>query len=166
MVRLLRHCLALPLLVTASTAVRAGEAECQAVVAAFTRLAEAPAYRQSMSLPGQPAMEMAAIGDTLYMNAGENWQKLPLKAGGRKEIMRQIVGEKPLENCEAGGTEQVGGQAADMFAYRVPPIEGLSPEPSDQRVWIAQADGLPLRMLSADGVDVMISYAPFEPPVP
>jgi hypothetical protein len=47
----------------------------------------------------------------------------------------------------------------------VPPIEGITPEPSDQRVWISDADGLPVRMLSADGTEVSISFAPFDPPV-
>lgn len=167
MIRPLHLFVCLPLVLAAVPAAsQAGEAECQAVVAAFTRLAEAPAYRQTVTLPGVGTMAMATIGDTLYAEADGAWTKLPLRPGGRKEMMQQIIGTRPLENCEAAGSETVDGVATAIFAYRVPPIEGISPEPSDQRVWIADADGLPVRMVSADGTEVSLSFAPFDPPVP
>lgn len=166
MLRLLKPLLVLPLALADASFARAGEAECQAVVAAFTRLAEAPAYRQTMKLPGVGTMEMAAIGETLYIAADGKWSKLPLRPGGRKEIMQQIIGSRPLANCEAAGSETVDGVATTVLAYRVPPIEGLTDQPSDQRVWVGDADGLPLRMVSADGTEVSLSFAPFDPPVP
>ena len=68
---------------------------CQTVLDAYTALSKAPAYRQTMSTPGEAPMELVTVGDTLYMKEGTGWTKLPLRPGMREQMMAFLRDELP-----------------------------------------------------------------------
>ncbi len=141
---------------------------CQTVLDAYTALSKAPAYRQTVSGPGAPPMELVAVGDTLYMQDGESWTKLPLQPGMRAQMMADIVPEAAaLSDCVELGSETVDGVDATIYGYQPPPIEGV-PGMGPQKVWIG-ADGLPRRM-TAEGDDgtleVRLSFDNVTSPIP
>ncbi len=130
---------------------------CAPIVAAYAKLAEVPAYRQVIALAGQEGAETIAVGDTLYVKSGGEWQTLPLPPGGRKQIMAQITGAGELTDCAEAGADSINGAAMTKHAYQ-PPKMGNFPM-SRQTVWIGDADGLPRRMATDDGTTtVEITY--------
>lgn len=142
--------------------------DCETVLNAYTAMSRAPAYHQTMAMPGV-ALEMIAIGDALYMKDGAEWMKLPVTPGMREQMMAQIMPDATaLRDCRSVGSETLDGVDTSIYEYQPPEIEGAGPM-GVQRVWIADADGLPRRMAAEqDGetIDIRISYEDVTPPLP
>lgn len=156
-----------PLLLALFPAVASADA-CESVKAAYDKLATAPAYRQSMTMEGMPDMHMVMIGDTLYMEqTKDKWTKMPLEPGMRAKMMHDLMPEaSALKDCQDLGAEVVDGVAATVFAYTPPPIGGI--EQGAQKVWVADADGLPRRMTAEQEgkpMEVTIGYEDVTAPV-
>lgn len=132
-------------------AVPARADDCATVYKALTDLAAVPAVAQTIDMGGQAApMQSVAIGDALYTNVGDGWAKLPLAPGGRLGILKSLVPDSAsLKDCANLGRETVDGRATTVYSY-VPPVpegmEGLAGAGDPQKLWIADADGLPYRM--------------------
>ncbi|MBX3569332.1 MAG: hypothetical protein KF914_14830 [Rhizobiaceae bacterium] len=143
----------------------AGSDECRLIEAAYLRLAEVPAYQQIIDQEGADPMESIAIGETLYVKISGTWSKMSLKAGGRQQIMKQLFDSASVTDCRSAAAEDIDGIAATVYDYTLPPIEGLSGKPSQQRVWIGQDDGLPHRM-DTEGMKITIKVGDMTAPIP
>ncbi|MER2509871.1 MAG: hypothetical protein ABTQ27_14115 [Amaricoccus sp.] len=141
---------------------------CQTVLDAYTALSKAPAYRQTMSTPGEAPMELVTVGDTLYMKEGTGWTKLPLRPGMREQMMASIVPDvSALKDCSELGSETLGGIGTTIYSYQPPPMDGV-PDTGPQKVWIGE-DGLPRRMtVEQDGgtLEVVMSFDGVTAPIP
>ena len=140
--------------------------DCQTIYNAYEALSKAPAYRQTMTFAGVPPMELIAVGDAIYMKHGPSWQKMPVEPGMRAAMQKQTMpSAAALKACSQVGTETVRGQAATIYQYTPPPLEGAGPL-GPQRVWIGDK-GLPLRMTSQqENTDVNLFYDNVVAPIP
>lgn len=132
--------------------------DCAPIVAAYTKLAEVPAYRQVIALAGQEGAETIAIGDTLYVRSGgDDWRRMDLAPGGRRQTVMQFLVKDALKGCAAAGAEVLDGAAMTKYGYEPPAMGGFTM--ARQTLWIGDADGLPYRMASDDGsTTVEIAY--------
>lgn len=131
--------------------------DCAPIAAAYAKLAEVPAYRQVIALAGGEGAETVAIGDTLYVKSGGEWQRMDLPPGGRRQTVMQFLDKDALKGCAVAGADTLNGAAMTKYGYE-PPVMGGFPM-SRQTLWIGDADGLPHRMASDDGsTTVDISY--------
>jgi hypothetical protein len=130
---------------------------CAPIVAAYEKLAAAPAYRQVITAFGQPPVEAVAVGDRLFMREGGEWDSIELKPGARQEMMASVIGQAGgLKNCVEKPGATVDGAAVKVFSYE-PPAMGDLPGGGEQTLWIGAADGLPRRM-EAGAVEMVITY--------
>ena len=148
----------------------AGDAECQTIRASFDAVAAAPAYKQTIDMKAQGmVMEGVVIGDVIYMNPdGSRWVKLPLKKGGRKGMLDQIMSMSAISACAIARTETLS--AGDMLVYdymMAPPkgLPGAGDAPAKHQIWIGTKDGLVHRLVS-EGINVTLTYGAIEAPIP
>lgn len=154
----------------ASLPASAGEAECQTIRTSFEAVAAAPAYKQSMEMKAQGmTMEGIIIGDMVYMNPdGSRWVKLPLKKGGRKGMLDQIMSMTGISNCAIVRAETL--PAGDMLVYEymmTPPkgLPGAGDAPAKHQIWIGTKDGL-VHRIASDGITGNLTYGAIAPPIP
>lgn len=153
-------------LVLAAGPVRADD--CAIILKAFETLAVAPSYSQTISMKDTPPMLSIAIGDVLYVNADDKWQKVQLKPGGRLGILKTFVPDAAsLKDCSANGSDTLDGKAMTTYTYTPPIPEGMEglAKGGPQTLWVGDADGLPYRMTTED-IEMTMSYDAVTPPIP
>jgi hypothetical protein len=141
--------------------------DCAPVQAAFVALTAAPAYRQTVTMPGMDPLESIVIGDTIYMRMNGSWSApITLKAGGRLGVLNEILTRSGgLQDCSTDGSETVDGRPATVYHYVLPPIEGLGTA-GPMTLYVGD-DGLPLRLKADDGSsDQVIGYDDVTAPSP
>jgi hypothetical protein len=139
--------------------------DCTARIAeAWAKVAAAPAYRQVvvMATQGQ-RMEAVVIGETVYVQVGDGWQKLDLKPGGRQAFAARFVSGAPTVSCAVVGEEAIDGVATVLHDFTRAPIAGLETAPVRQKLWIRKSDGL-VRRLVGDKATVDVFYEGVSPP--
>ncbi|WP_439528576.1 hypothetical protein [Pannonibacter sp.] len=155
-------CLALCL---AASPVRADT--CAAILKAFEALAAVPGYSQMVRMPDMPPIQSIAIGDVLYVNPGDKWQKVTLKPGGRLGILKAVVPDAAsLKDCAKAGADMIDGRSMTTYTYVPPALKGAESlaKPGVQTLWVGDSDGLPYKMTDTD-IEMTISYSNITPPV-
>ena len=136
----------------------AGEAECEAVVAALMQMVRQPIVRQTDTRSDFPgAITMIFAEQAMYVSAGGTWKTMEVPAARRISDMQLLLQATPPTECTSGATEAVDGLDAVAYAFR----QG----PEAVRIWVGTADGLPYR-LQGGVVDSRIDYAGVVVPVP
>lgn len=142
--------------------------DCAVIYKAFEALAGAPSYSQKVTMP-DTSLQSIVIGDVMYVNTGTTWQKIQLKADGRRGMLKQFLPDGThLKDCAKVGSETIGGKAMAVYTY-VPPVpkgmEAFADAAGPQKLWVGVADGLPYRM-TASSVDMTISFEGVTAPIP
>lgn len=142
---------------------------CAMVQESFTAVATAPAYRQSTKVPGMPGgVEAIVIGDVIYARMDNKWNKIPLKAGGRKGMVEQLMSLTNMSNCREIGTEDINGRKLTVIEYMMTAPKGMPGDdgkPKKHSLWISQDNKRPYRLVS-EGVEVDIQYENIAAPIP
>ncbi len=145
------------------TATAAWADDCDVVSRAFSAFAAASAYHETISVPDGPKSEVVMIGDTLYLQQAQGWQKVDLPPDHRALAMKRFA-PAALKDCSRVGASSINGEAATIYLYTPPPPgDGATTHP--QKVWISDRSGLPLRM-TADRAEIDVDYEAVKPPVP
>jgi hypothetical protein len=143
--------------------------DCDAIDKAFEALSIQPTVSQTVAMSDMPPIQSVIIGDTFYAHDGTKWTKITLKPGGRTGMLRQFVPDATsLKECAAAGADTIDGRSMTTYTYIPPTPEGMeafAPKDPRQKLWIGDADGLPYRM-TAEGMEVNVSYGKVEPPIP
>jgi hypothetical protein len=142
--------------------------DCAIILKAFETLAVAPSYSQTITMKDTPPMLSIAIGDVLYVNADDKWQKVQLKPGGRLGILKTFVPDAAsLKDCSANGSDTLDGKAMTTYTYTPPIPEGMEglAKGGPQILWVGDTDGLPYRMTTED-IEMTMSYDAVTPPIP
>lgn len=139
---------------------------CKTIFDSYTRLSEAPGYRQTVSLKGAVIAEQVMVGNDLYSKDGDTWSKQSLGEGTRKALQTSIMpAADALRNCTAGAVEPVDDVQARQYSYSMPPVNGVG-DLGPQRVWIGEDDGLPHRLVSEkQGTETRVRYDDVKPPL-
>lgn len=133
------------LAVLAARPLLADDAGCKAVLDAVIKQTTVPVHQkitiESAAAPGKPLhSEMIHLGDTLYMQVRGQWMARPYDGKKSAEDARQAM-QKADHTCTRVGSEQVEGQAAELYSVQSTSATGTT----DSRIWISSSTGLPLR---------------------
>lgn len=152
-------------LVLAATPAHAATDDCTArIAAAWTRVADAPAYRQSVDMPKLAMrMESVVIGNDIWTIADGKTNRTQFPPGGRKKMVERFVGATPTVSCTMIGEETIDGRATLVYDFTRAPLPGLEKAPVQQKVWIGKTDGLVRRLVGPDAT-VSVSYENIEAP--
>jgi hypothetical protein len=138
---------------------------CAPIVEAELATAQAPAFRQYMSLPeGRDERLLSiALGDTVYMALGgqAGWQTMD-----RKEILamaREAAKDTDYRDCKALGLQTIGGAETAVYQFTMA-SKSNDFAPSRAKVWIGD-DGL-LRKQSTDKGSFRYEFDDVKAPVP
>ncbi len=144
-------------LLAAPLAARADD--CTTVASAMIALAKVPyADTMAMTKPDKSVDRSASIitGTKMYVQVnGEAWQSMPYTAQDTIDQINKVVKEAK-QTCAKGGSESVGGVPASIFSAHVE----HTGRASDNRIWISDKTGLPLKAETRlqDGTTVSQSY--------
>lgn len=129
-----------------------------AIAAAWAKIGEVPAYRQTVVM-AEPKMrmDMVVIGNTFYSTNAGKTDRIELKPGGRKAIVERFAGATPTLACAQVGEETIDGRPTLVYDFTRAPVPGLEKEPMRQKVWIGKADGL-VRRLVGNRVTIDVAY--------
>ena len=143
--------------------------DCATIFKAFEALTGVPAYSQTVTMKDAGSLRSVVIGDVMYANDGSKWMKIPLKAGGRRGMLKQFVPDGThLKDCARVGSDTIGGAAMTVYSY-VPPVpkgmEAFAAAGGAQKLWVGVSDGLPRRM-TTDSMEMTISFDAVTAPIP
>ena len=113
-------------------------------------------YAVTVTMPGEsglPVTHIVMTGEKMYMQIRHRWTT---KAVTSKELIDKAntADLKSQMTCTKSGDEAVDGQSATIYAVDTK----ISGRVTHSRIWIAKADGLPLKTeIRMQGGDVMTS---------
>ena len=113
-------------------------------------------YAATVTMPGEsglPVTHIVMTGEKMYMQIRHRWTT---KAVTSKELIDKAntADLKSQMTCTNSGDEAVDGQSATIYAVDTK----ISGRVTHSRIWIAKADGLPLKTeIRMQGGDVMTS---------
>ncbi len=99
-----------------------------------------------------PSMEAIAIGADTYMKpAGRPWSKVAMNIN---EIVNQFRQDpkmteafrKSIRSARLVGTEQVNGEATQVYAYDIENSQNGVQTTGKAKIWVRTSDGLPLKL--------------------
>lgn len=125
-----------------AAAAPADDAACQAVLDAFARLANTPNHQVTVQRDrsGTTMVESINTGTRLYVRGRGTWTSKPFSPAA--EIMAESAHAKSQKSsCRRGRDETVEGIEASLYSVHTSTDEGTS----DAKLWIAKANGLPVR---------------------
>jgi outer membrane lipoprotein-sorting protein len=129
-------------ILAASAGARADD--CATVMTAIFAQAKLP-YASSgvMAMPGQPprSTEVVVTGAKMYVQVNGAWQSQPYSA---QEVIDRATenAKKTKSTCQKIGAEAVNGEAATVYADHEETPRGVV----DNRIWISDSRGLPLKI--------------------
>lgn len=157
------------LLARAIAPAAAGPADCEAVGNAFSAVAGVPAYRQTIDMTTPPMkMESVVIGETIYMNVDGKWNKVQMKAGGRKGMLDEVMRMSSVFDCREVRAETLPAGRTKVYEYMMAPpknMPGAGDKPARHTVWVGVSDGLVHKML-AENMTIDLSFDKQVPPIP
>lgn len=152
-------------LLSLTSAVHAAEPACQVIEKAMLAVSNQPGAKQTSTIKGggKDRIEAILLPDEIYLNDGERWQRMPLKATQRKSMIQAALQQMPLSECTGPRSETLNGAAMNVYEYKQPdPMQPGSK--TSAKLWIGATDGLMHRM-EADTVTHTIEYGAFKPPI-
>ena len=133
--------------------------DCDTVLAAFRLLTTVPAYEQTITMDKDARMRARIIGDVMYIQQGDAWQKMPLQQDMRQKMLDSMVPDaQSLQDCKQVATEPYNGTPSTAFDYVVPEVEKMQAGAGHQRLGVGGADGLPYGVVSGK-TSVTFTYA-------
>ncbi len=119
--------------------------DCAPVIASYAKLGEQTAVHQVAEMADGSTLEMVAVGDDLFLSSPAGWQKVPGGGAERRRMMAETIStDSAPTGCRVAGSETIDGVETTQYTYMPPSLDGQPP--SEQRVWIADQNGLPFRM--------------------
>ena len=121
---------------------RAEDAACEAVLDAFARLANTPNHQITVQRDhsGTTMAESINTGTRLYVRGRGTWTSKPFSPAA--EIMAEAARAKSQKStCRRGRDQNVEGVEASLYSVHTKTDDGTS----DAKLWIAKANGLPVR---------------------
>jgi hypothetical protein len=124
----------------------ADPAGCQPLFDAMTRLFKTPSHqylKQTDTRTGDKAVDSEIIntGKAMYVMVGGRWNNSPITAGQLQEQEEQNRRNAKVTTCHVVREESFDGVATTLFSAHTETGYGAS----DQQLWIAKDNGLPLR---------------------
>ncbi len=124
----------------------ADEAECKPLFEAMNRLFKTPSHqylKQTDTRTGEKAVDSEIIntGKAMYVMVGGKWSNSPVTASQLQEQEEQNRHNAKVTTCHLVREESFDGVSTSLFSAHTETGYGAS----DQQLWIAKSNGLPLR---------------------
>ena len=124
----------------------ADEAECKPLFEAMNRLFKTPSHqylKQTDTRTGEKAVDSEIIntGKAMYVMVAGKWSTSPVTASQLQEQEEQNRRNAKVTTCHLVREESFDGVSTNLFSAHTETGYGAS----DQQLWIAKSNGLPLR---------------------
>jgi hypothetical protein len=102
-----------------------------------------------------PSMEIIISGSDTYMKVGDQWTVSPIDLSGLLKSLEGIQDDamSGITNLKEEANDTLDGKAARVFSYDLNTAVSGTQVASSNRIWISQADNLPLKIESLSETD-------------
>lgn len=134
----------------------AAQEDCDFIAASYAKLVNVP-YKQIIKTDGKVGGEFISMNNMLYAKVSDSWDSMPYALEARRANMNQLFDKLSIKECAREPDGNLEGKAVKVFSYVVPPITGMSTEPTTQLIHIGSDDGMPY-LMTAGAMWVELSY--------
>ncbi len=141
----------------------AAQEDCDFIAASYAKLVDVP-YKQIIKTDGKVNGEFISMNNMLYAKVTDSWDSMPYALEARRANMSQLFDKLSIKKCSKEPDGDLEGKAVKVFSYIVPPMAGMSTEPTTQLIHIGSDDGMPY-LMTVGAMRVELSYDDVAAPI-